>query len=689
MNYRDLAAALIVATGVMAVGGLSRATAANSEAVMAFEGHWNGRVILDCAGVTAPMEIVIQGGDMTGQVIVRGQGEGDGTYTISGYIDRKGRISDGRLRGPVILNMRGSLSDHEGKGQFQGPECSGSWKVALDEAAAASTQDEIAAAPASAPADQVSPVIDAPGDMTTEQPVIELAGRVSDASAIVEFTVNGAAAPLEANGNFRLQRGVALGQSELVIAALDEWGNRAERRIVVTRRAQGESTNREASADKNIVTDNAAPMISLPENLETDEAAIDIWGGVVDVSRIVDLRIDGRSVAIGADGAFSIRRGVPVGVSEIRVTALDEWGNEAEQRVRITRRAPVNMAVADSPPKESQIATLGQQNDDKQAPRINLPPKLVTEDREIDIAGSVSDDSAIVEMFVNERRVTLGSDGSFRIRERLTIGINKFAFRATDEWGNKAEKRIDVERKQLDLALGSYHALVIGNNEYLNMPKLKTAVADAEAVSRVLEDRYGFTVTTLINATRYDVIGAMSELRANLAYDTNLLIYYAGHGVIDPVTERGYWLPVEAEQSNSANWVSNDDITDMLKAIPARHILVIADSCYSGTLVRAASIDLETWEDRRDWLKRVVEKRSRTALASGGLEPVADAGSGGHSVFAAALLGALQENTEIIEANELFAPVRKSVVLNANQTPIYSDIRLAGHDGGDFIFAPK
>ena len=114
------------------------------------------------------------------------------------------------------------------------------------------------------------------------------------------------------------------------------------------------------------------------------------------------------------------------------------------------------------------------------------------------------------------------------------------------------------------------------------------------------------------------------------------------------MTERGYWLPVEAEQSTPTNWVSNDDITDMLKAIPARHILVIADSCYSGTLVRAASVAIETWEDRRDWLKRIVEKRSRTALASGGLEPVADAGSGGHSVFAAALLSALEENSEII-----------------------------------------
>ena len=339
--------------------------------------------------------------------------------------------------------------------------------------------------------------------------------------------------------------------------------------------------------------------------------------------------------------------------------------------------------------EETQTATRGQQSDDKQAPRINLPPKLVTEGPKIDIAGSVADDSAIVDLFVNERRFTLHSDGSFRIHQRLKLGINTFAISATDEWGNKAVKRIDIERKRLDLALGAYHALVIGNNDYADLPNLKTAVADAEAVSRVLQERYGFTVTKLINATRYDVIGAMSDLRASLSFDTNLLIYYAVHGVIDPVTERGYWLPVEAEQSNPANWVSNDDITDMLKAIPARHILVIADSCYSGTLVRAASVAIETWEDRRDWLKRIVEKHSRTALASGGLEPVADAGAGGHSVFAAALLSALEENSEIIEAQELFAPVCKAVVLNANQTPVYSDIRLAGHDGGDFIISPK
>jgi hypothetical protein len=33
--------------------------------------------------------------------------------------------------------------------------------------------------------------------------------------------------------------------------------------------------------------------------------------------------------------------------------------------------------------------------------------------------------------------------------------------------------------------------------------------------------------------------------------------------------------------------------------------------------------------------------------------------------------------------------VRHKVVLNAEQTPEYSDIRLAGHEGGDFLFVRK
>ena len=51
------------------------------------------------------------------------------------------------------------------------------------------------------------------------------------------------------------------------------------------------------------------------------------------------------------------------------------------------------------------------------------------------------------------------------------------------------------------LHLGRYHALVIGNNNYQHLNKLKTAANDAEAVANVLRHDYGFDVTLQVNAT--------------------------------------------------------------------------------------------------------------------------------------------------------------------------------------------
>ena len=196
---------------------------------------------------------------------------------------------------------------------------------------------------------------------------------------------------------------------------------------------------------------------------------------------------------------------------------------------------------------------------------------------------------------------------------------------------------------------GNYHAVVIGNNDYRHLAKLRSARNDADSVAQILTADYGFKVTKLTDATRGDILGALAKMRATLKPDDNLLIYYAGHGIVDSITEQGYWLPVDAEQQNPANWVSNIDLTNMLRAIRARHVMVVADSCYSGTLVRAASAKMKTSRDKVAWVKRMLGKRSRTALVSGGLEPVVDSGTGtNHSVFAQAFITALKENRAIL-----------------------------------------
>jgi hypothetical protein len=239
----------------------------------------------------------------------------------------------------------------------------------------------------------------------------------------------------------------------------------------------------------------------------------------------------------------------------------------------------------------------------------------------------------------------------------------------------------DAPYRALDF--GSYHALVIGNNEYHDIKKLHTAVSDAQAINALLQDKYGFKTRLLLNATRADILRAINDYRRRLGPRDNLLIYYAGHGWLDKDADQGYWLPVDATEQDPTNWISNGSITDSLRAMEAKHVLVIADSCYSGKLSRGINIRVKT----KNYYKKISVKKARTVMASGGLEPVADeGGKGTHSVFASALIEALNENQGVIDTTLLFSQIRRPVMVNTDQTPEYSDIRKAGHDGGDFLF---
>ena len=263
---------------------------------------------------------------------------------------------------------------------------------------------------------------------------------------------------------------------------------------------------------------------------------------------------------------------------------------------------------------------------------------------------------------------------------------------ATDDKSNKVVKStiIPSKAKQTEnlpsINFGRYYALIIGNNNYLHLPQLKTARNDAARVADILENYYGFSVNLLVDAKRSEILLALNRFRKKLHKDDNLLIYYAGHGWLDEEADEGYWLPIDADSDNDVHWISNSSITSKLKAINAKHILVVADSCYSGKLSRGVHIS----HRNPNYFYRISRKKARSVLSSGGLEPVIDSGgSGNHSIFASALLNALMENKGIMDGTMLFLKIRRPVMLNADQTPEYSDIRKAGHQGGDFLFVRR
>lgn len=236
------------------------------------------------------------------------------------------------------------------------------------------------------------------------------------------------------------------------------------------------------------------------------------------------------------------------------------------------------------------------------------------------------------------------------------------------------------------IAFGSYYALIIGIQNYQHLPKLQTTKRDADVVAQVLAQNYGFTVEKLMDATRRDILLSLSKFRRTLSAEDNLLIYYAGHGWLDKEADSGYWLPVDSVTDNDVDWLSLSTLTSSVGALPAKHVMVVADSCFSGKLTRGVHLKVKS----TNYLERIAAKRARVVITSGGLEPVLDSGgAGGHSVFAAAFLKALRENQSVMDGATLFTQIRRPVMLKASQTPEYADIRKAGHDGGDFIFVRK
>lgn len=246
---------------------------------------------------------------------------------------------------------------------------------------------------------------------------------------------------------------------------------------------------------------------------------------------------------------------------------------------------------------------------------------------------------------------------------------------------------------------GGYYALIIGINAYQFQPQLMTPKKDATEIAAVLGDQFGFKTELLLDATRDQIMGALERYRRNLKEADSLVIYYAGHGYMDRSANIAYLAPVDAGQESYARWIIAPEINANAKANPARHVLVIADSCFSGMIATKSAVGPDADGGGGDagntaYVAKMMQARSRTLFASGGDEPVADGDAPGHfsehSVFANVLLQSLSQfQATDFTAEQLYMRVFGDVQQrHAIQKPEYDLIPDEGvpHSRGDFVF---
>ncbi len=307
------------------------------------------------------------------------------------------------------------------------------------------------------------------------------------------------------------------------------------------------------------------------------------------------------------------------------------------------------------------------------------------------VKGYITDGDGLQDATINGKTVALASDGYFAINLDFSPGENELRISARDSKGNQEFKSYFFEAEGEDirasplLAVGDYHALIIGVNEYQDqrIVDLDKPIIDAKSLMNVLINNYTFNpdnVTLLENATRRDIIDALDNLGKRVTEADNVLIFYAGHGYWDTNNEIGYWIPSDARKSSTADWFRNSTLTDQIRSIRSKHTLLIADACFSGAIFKARAAFLDA--DKAINLKYSLP--SRKAMTSGTLTEVPD-----RSAFIKYLVKRLGDNSQkYLAANDLFFSMEAAVINNsdADVKPQYGTIQKVGDEGGDFIF---
>jgi len=184
-------------------------------------------------------------------------------------------------------------------------------------------------------------------------------------------------------------------------------------------------------------------------------------------------------------------------------------------------------------------------------------------------------------------------------------------------------------------------ALCIGINNYPGTHMdLQGCVNDANDWADCLGAR-GFGVSKLLDdqATKAAMVAALSNLISKASKNDSLVITFSGHGSYQPDTDGDEadgldeaLCPYDLQTKGAA--LTDDEIKTLFAARkPGVRLVLIADSCHSGTVTRAAKAEpgsdtrprfmpMGNWLPSKDLPKNRAGKLAATVLAPAGASPL-------------------------------------------------------------------
>lgn len=231
---------------------------------------------------------------------------------------------------------------------------------------------------------------------------------------------------------------------------------------------------------------------------------------------------------------------------------------------------------------------------------VDRPPPR-TRDKQLTFkvrAGDTKEPLRQIDVLVNgvplygRRGLPVQSDANVGVEKSLTIelsnGNNRVQVSALNARGIKSLVATFDIAYDGPPAPSTLHVFTIGVSKYKDASMaLAYAAKDARDVAALFKNESGqharVEVTQLLDkqAVKTAIIGLKKALQKTQPDDT-VLLFLAGHGLIDEAT-RYYFATYDTNFANpAAKAIGYDAIEDLLDGIPARNKVLLMDTCHSG-----------------------------------------------------------------------------------------------------------
>ena len=240
------------------------------------------------------------------------------------------------------------------------------------------------------------------------------------------------------------------------------------------------------------------------------------------------------------------------------------------------------------------------------------------------------------------------------------------------------------------------YALIFATDDYAHWPHLTNPVSDADAVNQALTSLYAFHVEEVRNATDEQVLAKLTEyLHRKFEPQDQLLIMFSGHGYFDPDLGKGFLVPANGllvkDDIGHRTLLAHETIMGYVNRIPAKHVVLVLDACFAGTLdrriadsgLRGDTSDVYAHATLPELLARKEPKRTRRYITSGGKDFVPDGLPGHHSPFISAFLVTLNQAADrkgYVTLDDI-----QQGLNTVNPEPRWGDIQDDNDPGADFL----